>query len=142
MFVLGLILILVAVGLVLAAVLGGADDDAAFDLGSLEVSGLNVAVVFLVGALTLLLLVLGLGLLRVATRRAAVRRRESKKLDRLSAQLEQREAELRRERGDGRTAPTGTGADGSDESPSGGPSGRPPHDAPAGDAPPRGPSGD
>lgn len=96
MFVLGLILILLAVGLILLAVVGGADDRALFDMGSLNVS-VSTTVLFLVGALTLLLLFMGLALVRSATRRATARRKESKELSRRSAKLEKREAELRRE---------------------------------------------
>lgn len=106
MFVLGLILVLLAALLIAAAVLGGADDAASYDLGSLELSGLSVAVVFLGGALTLLVLVIGLALLRVAARRSRSRRRESKELNKVSAKLEQREAELREERA---THPTTSG---------------------------------
>ena len=100
MLVLGLLLILLAALLILAAVMGGADDAASFDVGSLELTGLNVAVVFLTGALTLLVLVIGLGFLRVAARRSRARRQEAKELQKVSAKLEQREAELRQERGE------------------------------------------
>jgi membrane protein implicated in regulation of membrane protease activity len=96
MFVLGLILILLAAALLLGALVGGADDRAAFDVGSLTMS-MSTTVVFLLGALTLLLLILGLGMIRSAARRAAARRKESKELSRLSAKLDEREAELRRE---------------------------------------------
>lgn len=108
MFVLGLILILLAALLIVAAVMGGADDAASFDIGSLELTGLNVAVVFLSGALTLLVLVLGLGFLRVAARRSRARRQESKELSKMSKKLEQREAELRQERADHPTSTGGT----------------------------------
>jgi membrane protein implicated in regulation of membrane protease activity len=108
MFVLGLILILLAALLVLAAVMGGADDAASFDIGSLELTGLNVAVVFLTGALTLLVLVMGLGFLRVAARRSRARRQEAKELQKVSAKLEQREAELRQERGEHPAPASGT----------------------------------
>jgi hypothetical protein len=96
MFVLGLILILLAVALLLGAVVGGADDRAAFDMGSLNVSA-STTVVFLLGAVALLMLAMGLALIRSAARRAAARRKESKELSRLSAKLDEREAELRRE---------------------------------------------
>ncbi len=94
MFVLGLLLVLLAAGLLVAAIVAGADDRAAFDLGSLELS-VSTTVVFLLGALTLLLLITGLSLIRSAARRAAARRKESKELSKLSAKLEKKEAELR-----------------------------------------------
>jgi len=109
MFVLGLILILLAAALLLGAVVGGADDRALFDMGSFNMS-VSTTVVFLLGALTLLMLMLGLALLRSAARRAAQRRKESKELSRLSAKLEQREAELRRE--DSSATTTETRSDG------------------------------
>jgi membrane protein implicated in regulation of membrane protease activity len=96
MFVLGLILILLAAALLLGAMVGGADDRATFDMGSLNMS-MSTTVVFLLGALTLLMLILGLALMRSAARRAAQRRKEAKELSRLSAKLEEREAELRRD---------------------------------------------
>lgn len=114
MFVLGLILILLAGLLILAAVMGGADDAASFDIGSLELTGLNIAVVFLTGALTLLVLVIGLGCLRVAARRSRARRQGAKELQKVSAKLEQREAELRQERGDHPPPASGTTHTGDD----------------------------
>jgi uncharacterized membrane protein len=96
MFALGLILILAAVALLLAAMVGGVDDRAVFTMGGLTMS-MSTTVAFLLGAMTLLLLILGLALLRSAARRAAARRKESKELSRLSAKLEAREAELRQE---------------------------------------------
>ncbi len=98
MFVLGLILILLAAGLLLGAMVWGADDRATFAVGSLDMS-MSTTVVFLLGALTLLLLVVGLSLLRSGARRSAQRRKDSKKLSKLSAKLDEREAELRREQG-------------------------------------------
>lgn len=95
MFVLGLLLLLLAAALAVAAIVAGADDRAAFDLGSLVLS-VSTTVVFLVGALTLLLLLMGLSLIRSAARRASARRKESKELSKLSAKLEKKEAELRR----------------------------------------------
>jgi membrane protein implicated in regulation of membrane protease activity len=102
MFVLGLILILLAAGLLLGAMVWGADDRATFDVGSLNTS-MSTMVVFLLGALTLLLLILGLSLLRSAGRRAANRRKEHKELSRREKKLEKREAELRRSEADGDT---------------------------------------
>lgn len=92
MLVLGVILVLIAVLLVLGAVVGGADDPAAFSLGSLHMSGLNVTTVFLLGALSLLLLVAGVALLRMSARRATARRRQAKETARMSARLHEYEA--------------------------------------------------
>jgi uncharacterized protein HemY len=69
-FALGLILILLAAALLLGAMVGGADDRALFDMGSLNVS-VSTTVVFLLGALTLLLLIAGLALMRTAAGRCA-----------------------------------------------------------------------
>ena len=97
MFVLGLIVILLAIALLVGATVGGADDRALFDVGGGFSWDTTITVVFLLGALTLLLLMVGLSLLRSAARRAAARRKEAKELSRRSAKLEAREAELRRQ---------------------------------------------
>jgi uncharacterized protein HemY len=97
MFVLGLIVILLAVALLLGATVGGADDRVLFDVGGGFSWDTTVTVIFLLGALALLLLMVGLSLLRTAARRASTRRKESKELSRRSAKLEKREAELRRQ---------------------------------------------
>ena len=98
MLVLGLILILLSVAAFVAAVGGGANDNADFTLGS---HFLNVhpstMTVFLLGAATLLVFVMGLELARSGARRAARRRRDAKKLSRLSSRLEQQDAQSRRE---------------------------------------------
>ena len=97
MFVLGLIVILLAVALLLGAMIGGADDRVLFDVGGGFSWDTTVTVVFLLGALTLLLLMVGLSLIRSAARRAATRRKESKELSRRAAELKEREAQLKRE---------------------------------------------
>ncbi len=97
MFVLGLIVILLAVALLVGATVGGADDRALFDVGGGFSWDTTVTVIFLLGGLTLLLLMLGLSLIRSAARRASTRRKEAKELSRRSAKLEKREAELRRQ---------------------------------------------
>ncbi len=110
MFVLGLILILLAAGLLIGAMVWGADDRATFDVGSLNTS-MSTTVVFLLGALTLLLLIIGLSMLRTAGRRAATRRKEHKELSRRSAKLDEREAELRRTEPGGETRGESRGED-------------------------------
>lgn len=96
MFVLGLIVILLAAALLVGATVGGADDRALFDVGGGFSWDTTITVIFLLGALTLLLLMVGLSLIRSAARRAHTRRKESKEISRRSAKLEKREAELRR----------------------------------------------
>ena len=95
MIVLGLILILLAVGLAVGFLLSGTQQ-VTFDSGVLDVT-VSSLTIYLLGALTLLLLVAGVGLLRAGTRRANHRRKEHKELNRLSAKLEKHEAEKRRE---------------------------------------------
>ena len=73
MLVLGLILVLVATGALVAALVGGSNDPAQFDLGLFDVQT-NTLGVFLIGAATVLLLVLGLELIRAGLRRASRRR--------------------------------------------------------------------
>jgi uncharacterized protein HemY len=97
MFVLGLIVILVAAALLVGATVGGANDRVLFEVGGGISWDTTVTVVFLLGALSLLLLMVGLSLVRTAARRANTRRKESKELSRRSAKLEKREAELRRQ---------------------------------------------
>jgi hypothetical protein len=99
MLALGLILILLAAGFLLAALAGGADDQAAFAAGSFDME-LSTMAVFLLGAGTLLVFVIGLELVRSGLRRGHRRRKESKQLDRLSARLEDRDGDSRREAGD------------------------------------------
>jgi hypothetical protein len=87
MFALGLILALIGAGVFAAVIFGGANDTAVFDVGSVHVA-LSTAAAFLLGALALLLLLIGLQLIRSGARRAARRRREAKELNRLSAELQ------------------------------------------------------
>lgn len=82
MLVLGMILVLIAGGAIVAALLGGAGQPAVFDLGGLEVQT-NTLGAFLFGAATVLLLVVGLGMMRAGAARASRRRRERKELKRL-----------------------------------------------------------
>ena len=91
MLVLGLLLVLVAVGVLAAVVVGGANDTATYDVGSLHVT-MSTMAVFLIGVATVLVLLAGIELIRAGGRRARRRRRESKELSRLSEELKAREA--------------------------------------------------
>ena len=103
MLVLGLVLILFAAGSFVAVLASGTDDKAALYGGSVEMPTL---VVFLAGALALLIVVLGVEMVRSGIRRANQNRQTKKRL----RKLEQRE-QLRREdeTSEGRAAgPAGT----------------------------------
>lgn len=91
MLALGLILVVVAAAVILAAVFGGATEPVVFELGAFEVRT-NTFTVFVTGALTVLVLVGGLALIRSGLRRAGRRRQEKKELNRLATKLEQRES--------------------------------------------------
>ena len=93
MLVLGLILLLLAVGLFLGFLASGSEQ-VTFDGGVLDVT-MSTLAIYLLGALTLLLLVVGLAMLRLGLRRASQRRQERKELNRLSAKVEEHEAEKR-----------------------------------------------
>jgi len=83
MLVLGLILIVVAGLALVAALTGGSNDSANFDLGVVNVETTTLGV-FLIGAATLLTLVLGIGLTLSGTRRANRRRKQKKEYHQLS----------------------------------------------------------
>ncbi len=104
MLVLGLVLILFAAGSFVAVLASGTDDKAALYGGSVEMPTL---VVFLAGALALLIVVLGVELVRSGIRRANQNRQTKKRL----RKLEQRE-QLRRE--DETTEGPAAGTTGSD----------------------------
>src|SRR6476659_9746919 len=89
MLVLGLVLILLAAGSFVAVLASGADDKAVLYGGSVEMPTL---VIFLAGALALLVVVLGVELVRSGIRRANQNRQTKKRL----RKLEHRE-QLRRE---------------------------------------------
>jgi len=93
MLVLGIILVLIAVAIVVAALIGGRgiDQPAGFDLGAVEINP-NTFSVFLAGALTVLVLVAGLGLIQAGMRRARRRRQDKKELSRLSKKVEAQES--------------------------------------------------
>lgn len=90
MIVLGLVLALIALAMLLAVIFGGANDRADYVVGGLELE-MSTMAVFLLGAVTLLLFVVGLSLIRSGTRRAAQRRKDQKELDRLTAKLDKQE---------------------------------------------------
>ena len=108
MLVLGLVLILFAAGSFVAVLASGTDDKAALYGGSVEMPTL---VVFLAGALALLIVVLGVELVRSGIRRANQNRQTKKRL----RKLEQRE-QLRRkdETSEGPAAGT-TGSDATED---------------------------
>ena len=81
MLVLGLILLLLAAALLIGFLSSGTQE-VTFDSGFLDVT-VNTLTIYLLGALTLLLVVAGLALLRVGTRHAGQRRKDRKELDRL-----------------------------------------------------------
>jgi uncharacterized integral membrane protein len=85
MFVLGLLLILVSAGALVAVIASGTDDQAVMYGGSVH---LPTLVVFLAGAVALLLFILGLELVRSGLKRAHQNRRNAKRL----RKLERREA--------------------------------------------------
>jgi hypothetical protein len=89
MFVLGLILILLSAGALVAVLASGTDDTAALYGGSVTMPTL---VVFLLGAGALLVFVIGLELVRSGVKRANQNRRDKRRL----RKLERRE-ELRRD---------------------------------------------
>jgi hypothetical protein len=92
MFALGVILILLAAGALVLAVVSTPNTPATFELGGVSVA-MEPLWVFLAGALTVLLLVLGLELVRAGARRASKRRKEKKELNRLAEKLEARETD-------------------------------------------------
>jgi hypothetical protein len=87
MLVLGIILVILAAGALLAALFGGRDDAADLDLGVLSIETTTMGV-FLIGAATLLIFVIGLELIRSGTRRANRHRKERKQLSRRSDKRE------------------------------------------------------
>ena len=91
MLALGVIFVLLAVAVILVVLLGGADDAAALDVGGLSMS-MSTLSVFLLGALTLLVLVLGAVLVRSGVRSANRRRKDKQQLNRLERELEERDA--------------------------------------------------
>jgi hypothetical protein len=95
-FVAALIVLIVAVLLVIAALFGGGDS-ATLDLGSFNLES-NVATIFFLGAGTLLLIVLSLGMFRSAAKRSAARRADRRKVSELSTKLDEYKREEREEK--------------------------------------------
>jgi hypothetical protein len=87
MLVLGLILILLSAGTLVAVLSSGTDDHAQLYGGAIDVSTL---VVFLAGAAALLVFIMGLELVRSGVRRANANRKTKKKLRRFEKREEQR----------------------------------------------------
>ena len=101
MFVLGLILILLSAGALVAVLSTGTNDQAAMYGGSIE---LPTLVIFLAGAAALLLFIMGLELVRSGVKRANQNRLNKKRL----RKLEKRE-DARQDGVAGETAPAATG---------------------------------
>ncbi len=95
MLALGIILIAIASVALLVALFGGSPDTVIYDLGPINVETSALAV-FLFGAATVLVFVMGLELIRSGVRRENRRRKERKELNRLSKKLESRESERTR----------------------------------------------
>lgn len=111
MLVLGLILLLLAAALLIGFLSSGTQE-VTFDSGILDVT-VNTLTIYLLGALTLLLFVAGMVLLRVGTRRASQRRKDKRELDR-----------LKEERRGAEQTPAAAGAEAGDDSTSGSPAAR------------------
>jgi uncharacterized membrane protein len=92
MLALGIILIAIASVALLVALFGGSPDTVIYDLGPINVETSALAV-FLFGAATVLVFVMGLEMIRSGVRRENRRRKERKELNRLSKKLETRESE-------------------------------------------------
>lgn len=105
MLALGVILVLLATVAVVSALVGGSDESVGFDLGLVE-GEISATGVFLTGAVTVLLLVAGLLLIRVGLRRAKRHRKNAKKLERLSDQGEPAERQQQAARPEPTDEPT------------------------------------
>jgi len=134
MLVLGLILILLSAGSLVAVLSSGTDDHAKLFGGAIDVSTM---VVFLAGAAALLVFIMGLELVRSGVRRANTNRKTKKKLRNLEKREEQRADSTDTTAGAGSTgttsgtAPTdatrpGTAADPGTDTVHGGPHETPP----------------
>jgi len=97
MFVLGLLLIVLSAGALVAVLASGTDDQAALYGGSLQMPSL---VVFLAGAAALLLFIIGLELIRSGVSRANQNRKNNRRLRKL-------EREQQRRGESGQSAPSG-----------------------------------
>ena len=123
MLVLGLILILLSAGTLVAVLSSGTDDHAQLFGGAIDVSTL---VVFLAGAAALLVFIMGLELVRSGVRRANANRKTKKKLRTLEKREEQRtDAPVDTTTGTTTTG-TATGPTGTGTTAQGGPAETPP----------------
>jgi hypothetical protein len=113
MTVIGVLLILVAVGLLLIGLLAGSDAGTTLSLGGVDIS-MSAMGVFLMGAATVLIFVSGLELLRSGLRRSLRRRRELREARAVVAERERRDGETGALHTETETAPaetaSGTGA--------------------------------
>ncbi len=105
MLVLGLILILLSAGTVIGVLASGTDDKAVLYGDTLHMPTL---VVFLAGAATLLVFIMGLELLRSGIRRANENRKTKKRLRTLEAREEKRTEPATPDAGDDTRTDTGT----------------------------------
>ena len=92
MIVLGVLMVAVAVLVILAAVTRAGNDEAVLNLGVIDVNTTALGI-FLAGAVTLLILVLGLWLIASGLRRARQKRSEVKRLRREAEESNQRSSE-------------------------------------------------
>jgi hypothetical protein len=90
MIILGLILVLVAAGAIVTALVAAPAQTATFDMGAFSLE-MNTVGVFFAGAGAVVLLAVGLELIRSGARRANRRRKDKRELNRLSQQLEARD---------------------------------------------------
>ena len=102
MFVLGLVLILLSAGALVAVLASGTDDRSALYGGTVE---LPTLIIFLAGAAALLLFIMGLELVRSGIKRANTNRKNSKRL----RKLEKEGVVAPGGAGTGATTGTGTG---------------------------------
>ncbi len=87
MLALGFVLVVISTVFLVAALAGGSDDPAGFDLGIFDVET-DTRGVFLLGAATVLLFVMGLELIRSGVRRTNRVRKDKKQLNRLTQERE------------------------------------------------------
>jgi hypothetical protein len=96
MVVAGLILVIIAVLLFLAGLFGGSGETVTLDLGVFK-ADMPPAALFLLGIGAMLILVIGLGAMRVGARRAKGHRQDRKRLDELSRQVDANKQERQSE---------------------------------------------
>ncbi|MDQ6641360.1 MAG: hypothetical protein M3Y66_02575 [Actinomycetota bacterium] len=87
MIVAGIVLVIIAVLLFLAGLFGGGSSTVTLDLGVFKLN-MPPAALFLLGIAAMLILLIGLGTMRLGARRARVHRQDRKKVDELSRKLE------------------------------------------------------